>query len=96
MQTYAVETGAFKNFPCRGHNGWSSARIFSDTGSLSISGGSQTDAGGFKQAAFYFQKESDLWPESREFMGKMIRNAKTQGKRNNQSSSIPEQKISEE
>jgi hypothetical protein len=31
------------------------------------------------QAVVYFQKERDLWPESRLFMEKMIRNAQRQG-----------------
>ena len=41
------------------------------------------ESGNHKQAIQYFQKESDLWPESRYFMAKMIRNAQLQGKQTN-------------
>ncbi len=33
------------------------------------------EEGQFDQAAAYFQKEGDIWPESRVLMAKMIRNA---------------------
>ena len=36
------------------------------------------EEGQYDQAATYFQKERDLWPESRTFMEKMLRNAQRQ------------------
>jgi hypothetical protein len=38
------------------------------------------EEGDSKQAISYFQKERDLWPESRFLMEKMIRNAERRGK----------------
>jgi hypothetical protein len=37
------------------------------------------EAGDLKQAVLYFEKERDLWPESRVLMEKMIRNVSRQG-----------------
>ena len=54
------------------------------------------EVGNYQQAIQYFQREADLWPESRNFMNKMIRNANTQGKRANENTSTSKQKIGEE
>ena len=54
------------------------------------------EVGNYQQAAQYFQKESTLWPESRHFMSKMIRNANTQGKRAIENTSTSKQEIGEE
>lgn len=53
------------------------------------------ETGNYQQAVLYFQKEADLWPESRYFMNKMIRNSNTQGKRTG-NTSTSNQKIGEE
>lgn len=44
-------------------------------------GYTQYEEGNFTDAITYFQKEYDMWPESRILMQKMIRNAKTLGER---------------
>ncbi len=44
-------------------------------------GYAQYEEGNFADAITYFQKEYDMWPESRILMQKMIRNAKTLGER---------------
>lgn len=54
------------------------------------------EVGNYQQAVQYFQKEADLWPESRHFMAKMIRNANTQGKQANKNTSTSEQKTGEQ
>ena len=54
------------------------------------------EVGSYQQAVQYFEKEAVLWPESRYFMGKMIRNANTQGKRTSENASTSKQKIGEE
>ena len=54
------------------------------------------EVGNYQQAIQYFQREADLWPESRYFMNKMIRNANTQGKRANENTSTSKQKIGED
>jgi len=54
------------------------------------------EVGNYQQAIQYFQREADLWPESRFFMNKMIRNANIQGKRANEITSTSKQKIGEE
>ena len=54
------------------------------------------EVGNYQQAIQYFQREADLWPESRFFMNKMIRNANIQGKRVNEITSTSKQKIGEE
>ena len=40
------------------------------------------EKGEFPEAARYFRLESDKWPESRQLMAKMMRNAQQGGKRN--------------
>ena len=54
------------------------------------------EVGNYQQAIQYFQREADLWPESRYFMNKMIRNANPQGKRANENTSTSKQKIGED
>lgn len=39
------------------------------------------ESGNYPEAVVYFKKEQDLWPESRFFMDKMIRNASMVNKR---------------
>ncbi|MBN4078323.1 DUF4810 domain-containing protein [Nitrospina gracilis] len=51
------------------------------------------EVGSYQQAVLYFQREASLWPESRYFMNKMIRNAETQGKRSHGDTSTSKQKI---
>lgn len=44
------------------------------------------EEGIYGKAIIYFQKEHDVWPESRIFMNKMIRNANLQRKQGNKNS----------
>ncbi len=39
------------------------------------------ESGNYPEAVVYFKKEQDLWPESRFFMDKMVRNASMAGQR---------------
>ncbi|GJL77494.1 MAG: hypothetical protein NPINA01_04830 [Nitrospinaceae bacterium] len=41
------------------------------------------EEGNYDKAVIYFQKEHAVWPESRVFMNKMIRNANMQNKQGN-------------
>ncbi|MDA0197117.1 MAG: DUF4810 domain-containing protein [Bacteroidetes bacterium] len=41
------------------------------------------EEGAYEQAIIYFEKEHAVWPESRIFMNKMIRNANSQKKQSN-------------